>query len=263
MPEGPEAAYCASVIAALQGRSLTGVDILKGRYVKHGPPANYAAFVKALPLPLTSVYKKGKVLFLEFGPWTIISRLGLTGWWYTTAAPSWRKEVQSLVFQFDGAHLTYSDPLSYGTLTFTTDRAVVQEALDELAPDVTDPHTTLAIFKARLPKATGTKAVEELIVDQHRLLSGIGNYMKAEVLYEAGIAPMRKAATMTEQDWAAVFKAAKKVAARILKVLDTDLDGYDDAMAVYGKKEDPEGRPVETYVNGQKRKTYWVPGKQV
>ena len=141
MPEGPEAAYITKFInKEFKNKTLAHVDILKGRYINHGPPAHYKEFVSALPLKLLKVEKKGKVIFMHFeSDWCIISKLGMTGWWYSTQKPAWRSEVKTLTFDF-GANkktkankpqhtLIYSDPRSYGTLTFTKDQQLISDEL--------------------------------------------------------------------------------------------------------------------------------------
>lgn len=269
MPEGPEVAYLAERLSSdLVGRPLTAVRILNGRYAKHGPPAGYAAFVRALPLRLTAVESTGKVLFFRFeNDWTLISKLGLTGWWYVGAKPAWLSDYKNVAFTFGGAPAAvFADQLSFGTLTFArgADAATEQRAL---APDILSPQTTWPRFRDRLAAATlAAKTIEEVLADQRLVLSGIGNYLKAEILYAARIAPMTAAADLTPAQWRALFDAAKRVTRRMLRALRADADAtesaYDAALKIYGKRHDPHGNAVETYKNKTNRTTYWVPAVQ-
>jgi formamidopyrimidine-DNA glycosylase len=115
MPEGPEAVYITTFInKEFLGKKLTTAHILKGRYINHSPPEHYKEFVDALPLTLTNVEKKGKVIFIYFAntkdkdtqpeDWCIISKLGMTGWWYSKEKPAWRSEFKSLTFDFQNSH---------------------------------------------------------------------------------------------------------------------------------------------------------------
>ena len=111
MPEGPEAAYITKFIKKeFVSKKLTHVNILKGRYINHGPPEHYKEFVDALPLTVTNVEKQGKVIFIYFEntaeteKWCIISKLGMTGWWYSKEKPAWRSEFKSLTFEFQKGH---------------------------------------------------------------------------------------------------------------------------------------------------------------
>lgn len=274
MPEGPEVAYLAERLSRdLVGRRLTSIRILNGRYTKHGPPAGYGAFVRALPLRLTAIESKGKVLFLRFeNDWTLISKLGLTGWWYVGDKPAWLSDYKNAAFAFGaGATAIFADQLSYGTLTFARPDVVAAEQR-ALAPDILSPATTWTTFRDRLAAAAKSrqfaKPIEEVLSDQRLVLSGIGNYLKSEILYAARLAPMKPAADLTPAEWRAFFAAAKRVTQRMLRALSTGADtngkddAYDAALKVYGKKRDPHGNPVETYKNKMGRTTHWVPAVQ-
>ena len=62
MPEGPEAKFLAECLDNARGK-LTSIEFVRGRYVTHGPPKNFAEFNAALPLKLEKVTNKGKVIF--------------------------------------------------------------------------------------------------------------------------------------------------------------------------------------------------------
>ena len=267
MPEGPEAAFITKTLSSqFKNKKLHSVNILGGRYKNHGPPANFNEFRKALPLTLEYVSKKGKVLFFGFtGGWTIVSRLGLTGWWYSPGhAPEWRKPTVNVLFEFAGkSTLLYSDQLSYGTLTFTKDPS---KDLDELAPDIMDSKTTWALFSKRVAEIVSkypSMPLEELLVDQKRLVSGIGNYLKSEIMYASKISPTRHVLDMSDIEWKHIFKESKRISAEMTKALGSKRENaYEDQMAVYGKKQDPYGNEVVTYKNKAGRTVHWVPSIQ-
>ena len=289
MPEGPEVKYIASNICDdVCKTKLKDVKINKGRYVTHGPPANYHKFVSALPLKLEKVDTKGKVLFFYFdGGWCMISRLGLSGWWWTKYRPTWRKESRDIEFTFTNNQvLTYSDQLHYGTLTFiheddteskpnnkdnTKLLSVIEKEVDKIGLDIMSSSTTYVKFKERLEtirnRAIFKHPIEELITDQKILISGVGNYLKAEVLYDAKIAPHRHSTSLDDSEWKRLFHSIKKVSARMYDALTSshgtkDTDKYMNAMKVYRKKEDPLGNKIANFKNSSGRTTYWVPAIQ-
>ena len=269
MPEGPEASYIVSQLdQSFVNKTLEKVTILKGRYINHGPPQNYNEFTRALPLKLTHIEKKGKVIFLHFtNNWCIISKLGMTGWWYSNNKPEWRSEVKTLTFDFNTSHpLVYSDPRSYGTLTFTQDPQVVLDEHNQLAPDIMDPSCTYNAFTKRLADVVHKKPhmpIEELMSDQKLLISGIGNYLKSEILYACKIAPMREIIHIHADRWRAIFKNSKKISTKMTKALASkDIAAYESSMSVYSKKLDPYGHTVKTYSNKLGRTVHWVPEVQ-
>jgi DNA-formamidopyrimidine glycosylase len=266
MPEGPEAAYITKFIKKeFVGKKLTEAHILKGRYINHGPPANYKEFVAELPLTVTNVEKKGKVIFIYFQEnWCIISKLGMTGWWYSKEKPAWRSEVKSLTFDFQNSHqLIYSDPRSYGTLTFTNNQEHIKEELNQIAPDIMAKPTTIKVFEQHATQQVLKKPsmhIEELLSDQKLLISGIGNYLKSEILYQSKIAPMREISNISKAEWKLLYKNARKISTKMTKALASkNINAYESSMAVYMKKIDPLGHSIKTYSNKHKRTVHWVP----
>ena len=282
MPEGPEVAYISDEMHhAIHGKKLQAMRIVKGRYITHGPPAHYKDFNAALPLTCESVKNKGKVIFITFsGGWTVIVKLGLTGWLYTTDIPHWKPDYKNVLFYFGNNQtvesspsaqtMTFTDVRSYGTLTFTKDPAFVEKEHAKLGLYIMDANTTWPVFWKAVQVVTAKKTahsetIENLVTDQQKLVCGIGNYLKAEVFYLARIAPMRKVATLSEKEWHTLFKAMKKKTAQMIKALrreKTHPGTYFNSMKIYQQEKDPLGNEVKKYKTSAGRTTHWVPAVQ-
>lgn len=264
MPESPEVAFLAQKLTSeFGGRTLSAVEILSGRYKRHGAPKGFHGFVQALPARLQNVSKKGKVLFFEFNNgWTIISRLGLTGFWYkNNEVPKWKVSPHvGMSFTFGRDRMAYDDQLSYGTLVFCK-QDEAQKVKEGLAPDIMD--VKWMAVKERVHKLRASKKIEDVLVDQKAVVSGIGNYLKSEILYDAKIAPMRKVGTLSDEDWRCLLRSARNLVMRIVKVMtEGSEDDYEKTMRVYRKKTDRKGNKVVSYTSDNGRTTYWVPSVQ-
>lgn len=260
MPELPEVKTLSQhIIKHFKDQSLKKITILKGRYQKHGPPENFKNVINALPLNLTDILQKGKVMVFCFEKdWYMISRLGLTGWWYIDEnKPIWIKSEPNVVFEFKNKTLYYVDPLSYGTLTFYHSKEAVDKELSKLAPDYLS--ITLKELQERLNNKPTLlkKTLEEVLMDQHALMSGIGNYLKAEVLYDAKLSPFRTLNTLTEDDWKHILQSVKKITKQIQKNIGND-EKYVESMKIYGKDIDPLGNKVLHHKTKTGRTTHWV-----
>lgn len=267
MPEAPEVSYIADYIDRhCEGKMLTSVEILRGRYKNHGVPKGFESFATELPLRLTKVESKGKVLFLFFEKdWCLISKLGLSGWWYVNNdTPYWTKGTPNLSFLFrDDLRLTYTDLLSYGTLRFTKDPKDVEKEKAGLAPEVTAISVKEILARLTKRKTLQKKLLEDILVDQKALFSGIGNYLKAEILYKAGLSPLRTAGSVREQEWEAFLTAARTIIQKMRRAIgQPDPALYGANMQVYRKTEDPLGRKVVQRRTREGRTTYWVPAAQ-
>ena len=98
------------------------------------------------------------------------------------------------------------------------------------------------------------------------IISGCGNYIKAEVLYYAGISPLRKVGSMTEEESDKLFEGLR-IIPRIsynhkgLSLRDyADHNGkkgyYEAKLRVYGQKYAKRTKTSDG------RTTYWDPHKQ-
>lgn len=270
MPEAPEVTYLKDYLhRKAHNHTLYDISIIRGRYKTHGPPANFAQFKRQLPLRCTSVSKKGKVLFFHFDKgWFLISKLGMTGWWFVEGdEPRWRTaNQQNIVLKFEDKTLFYSDFRNFGTMQFTKDTSKVETELNALAPDLFEDTTRFTDIQIRLQKLTSTskqRLIEDAIVDQKLVFSGIGNYLKAEVLYAAKISPLRKIEDISMSEWKSIYHHARRIMKKMYKaVAHKDTKEYMDTMRVYMKTKDPLGNVVAQHQTKKGRTTFWVPAVQ-
>lgn len=266
MPESPEVLHLTQYITSkIKNKSLEFVKILKGRYVTHGPPKHYKEFVKQLPLKCIQVEKKGKVIFIYFEHnWCLISKLGMSGWWFFEKdAPEWLPKYENVIFQFKNIKLIFTDFRNFGSLTFTNNQQLIDQEINKLAPDITDEKTTFKLLFDRvnnLSLSQQNQLLEDIIIDQKIFVSGIGNYLKAEILYDAKINPLRKVKSLTKEEWKQIYHSIKKIIKKMLKALHSDdPDKYMDSMKIYRKEFDPYGNKIKSHKTKTGRTTYYVP----
>jgi DNA-formamidopyrimidine glycosylase len=269
MPEGPEASFLCNFISEnFEGNKLLSINILRGRYVKHGAPPNYKEFTSSLPLKLKRVDKKGKVIFLYFEDnWCIISKLGMTGWWYTDDyKPTWKSMQPNIMLNFsENSQLVFSDFRNFGTITITQDNDKIKLEYDKLASDImsTDYTYKQMIHSINLYPKRSNHLIEDALTDQQFFVSGIGNYLKAEILYQAKISPLRTISSLSLDEWKELYKIAKKTTKLMYRILlSRDDDKYMNTMKIYGKKEDKYGNKVISHTTKKGRTTFWVPSLQ-
>ncbi len=272
MTEGPEASYLANYISKrFMKKQLRKIKIVAGRYKTHGPPRGFHPFTKSLHssggVRLVEVYKKGKVIFLFFdNGWCLIAKMGMVGWFYAqNDLPIYKNEAH-VIFEFKDTNLIFSDFRNFGTLEFTNDPAKVIHEIESIAPDILDPRTSISEVKQRAENLDGRREVEEILMDQTALFSGIGNIIKSEALYSAKISPRRHLANLTSRELEVLFREARSYARSVLRVLDSakvHSDEYEALQKVYQREVDPHGRPVRAYMSkATGRTTFWVPALQ-
>lgn len=287
MPEIAEVALTAEILNhELKNKLLLAFDFTSGRYTKNDPDG-FSDFVEALPLKIKSVNSRGKFMWFElYDPknkkndhWYIWNTFGLTGMW-SMFEPRYQKALLSLS---NDTAVYFSDMRNFGTFKFSTDKAELDEKLQELSPDfLKDDDFDLVRIKKYKTE------IVKILMDQKKIGSGIGNYLVAEILYRAKISPHRKGNTLTNAElrnleyWIKyVIKLAymdnhvgyminlKDESDKIEKQNyhpDIELEEDTFNFLVYQKKEDPYGNKVkrDKIVGSGKtmRTTFWVPAVQ-
>jgi formamidopyrimidine-DNA glycosylase len=104
-------------------------------------------------------------------------------------------------------------------------------------------------FKTQIIKKPSWEITKVLL--EQKIISGIGNYIKAEALYICGIAPHRRIHTLTNDELQKLFCCLQIICEESYH------DRYE--MVVYQKLYDPLGNPVITQTFSDQRTTYWVP----
>jgi formamidopyrimidine-DNA glycosylase len=267
MTEGPEASYLANYISKrFLKKRLRSIKIVAGRYKTHGPPHGFREFTQLLPVRLVDVYKKGKVIFLFFeNGWCLVAKMGMVGWFYSEADRPNRKGDSHVEFVFENNSLIFSDFRNFGTLEFTNDSAKVIHEIESVAPDILDPNVNFSQIQKRAEFLDENSKLDELLMDQEALFSGIGNIIKSEALYSAKISPHRTLGSLTSRELANLWKSVRSYARHILKILESEeihSPAYVALQKIYQRTKDPGGHAIKSYKSVDGRTTFWVPAIQ-
>lgn len=268
MPEGPEVKIVSESLGrALQGRAIVGINYLGGRYTKHGPPEGHAEISSELPQNVSVTSCKGKFIYLTLqNNWVIWNTLGMTGGWSKTQ----HKHSRAQFVLDDGSSVFFNDPRNFGTLKYVHGLDALQEKLDELGPDMLAEDVADDVFIRRMRKKN-KRVITENLMDQ-KVICGVGNYLKSESLYFAGISPMRHVNTMSDEELArlnqtikAVIRASYQTGGATIYTFqgfDGEKGQYSRRFAVYNQDKDPKGWDVKSFTSPEGRTTFWVPEEQ-
>jgi formamidopyrimidine-DNA glycosylase len=305
MPEINEIRKYADFIKdKIKKNKILEINILNGRYKTHGPFQKYNDIKKELPLKLLDVKTKGKLLYFVFeNNFYIFSTLGLSGGWcylkegsskynFSQTEEEWLyfdnlKENDSyyiknalkhlnVEFRTSKGSLYYYDVLSFGSLKVIEGEDELNKKLKTIGPDIMESATTFDVFKNQILKNRNLNKEIGIVLMNQKIISGIGNYLRADILYMSKISPFRKVDKLTEKELEAIYKNAKVLTwgdydikmAKKLKIIckETKLPrDYDRMFFVYSYDEDIHGNKIvkkELYEGSQKRFIYYVPSIQ-
>lgn len=193
MPEGPEIRRAADVVAGcIAGRVADDVWFAF---------AHLKPFERQLSgVEVRAVETRGKAMLTRFANGLLIySHNQLYGRWYCCPRgerPDIRRQLRLAIHNGKSSALLYS----------ASDIEVLREEelashpfLARLGPDILDPRTDQALLLARLAdKRFRNRQLGSLLTDQG-FVAGLGNYLRCEILFAAGLHPRRRPVRLTDR----------------------------------------------------------------
>ena len=173
--------------------------------------------------------------------------------------------------------LYFYDILSFGTIKIIKSDVELNKKLKKIGDDIMDEDTTFEIFKNQIIKSNNLdKAIGIVLVDQ-KIISGIGNYLRSDILYISKINPFRKVKNLNNKEIKKIYNNSKiltwgdydKDEAKRLNIINknTKLPSYYKRMFyIYNQETDMYGNKVikkELYEGSQKRFIYYVKEIQI
>jgi formamidopyrimidine-DNA glycosylase len=170
----------------------------------------------------------------------------------------------------------FYDQLSFGTLKVLETKKDMDKKLGELGADMLEKETTFEVFDKAISKGTNkAKPIGNVIVNQ-KLVSGVGNYLRADALWMARISPFRKVDELSKEEKERIYKSIRALMwgdfnpteAKKIGYITADFKiphDYGREFFVYRQEKDIDGRKVEKrelYEGSQKRTIFWVPEVQ-
>lgn len=245
-----------------------------------------------LPLKFKNVFSRGKLIIFELEDGKnekifLVSHLGMSGYWteekdqytkfwinfgdyfsktdYKTTSTIYFSDIRmigsSLSFTQDlkdfikknGPCLLIASKIKYGL--------VKSENLNEYQVEATLEKWLKCLSNKRIEN----KPISEFLLEQ-KYLSGIGNYIRAELMYSSKIDPRRKLKDLTIKDKELLYEKSLKIIYKSY-ISKGPSKGYipegSFKLKVYMQEFDPLGNKVVRYQDSKKRTVHFVPEIQL
>lgn len=283
----------------MKNKYITSINILKGRYKTHKPFELYYKIRNNLPLKVLDIKTKGKFMyFILEHDFYIFSTLGLRGGWTYKLNNNYKfpklldyiskenyekyhkvsKNNLNVEFKLKGSNkiVYYYDSLSFGTLKVIDNKKDLEKKLNTIGPDIMDDSTSLDVFIKQITKKTNlNKYIGNVIVNQ-KIISGIGNYLRSDILWLSRISPFRKVKDLSNKELDTIYNNSKKLTwgeydlkkgfkNKIIQKKDIFPRDFNRNFFVYMCKKDIYDNPVlveNLYEGSVKRKIYYCPKYQ-
>ena len=280
MPEGPEVSTVTRQLRkALRNWILVKIEIVSGPY-QNNTRSDYLQFrtdlrKRFVTSTLSNVASKGKTMYFELTPVAgdeaVVTRdyisigLGMTGGFCFDKQGQKNVRIQFVFESSNGKRtkkLYYIDSRNFGTMKFMR-REELNEKLNSLGPTIMNMQIDADEFAHRFtPSSIQNNEIAKALMNQ-KIISGIGNYLRAEILYEAGVSPKTKVKDMKNADYYKIYEATKKIVKEVMAAGGT-VDYRDTANAVgkykfkvYRQTKSPNGKQVRKLILA-KRTVYYV-----
>ena len=290
MPEGVEILIQVNKLKTHVGKTIVEIK-WNNKFQKRG--VNNPQIVK-LPLIVVDIWSRGKIIVFETKDACgeilyITSQLGMSGYWTTQ-----QQKHSNLWLGFGEKSLTnpvwiiheyiwYDDTRHFGIIGFYRElkniwkkhgpclmltALVNQKCLNPKQLNHHQQLVTCDFYKSQIrnKRFNKDKRIAEFMMDQSRV-SGVGNYLRAEILYQARIIPTRLLSSLSDNDIKTLFDATLDVMYRSY----THKGGYYVGIEcgagfeklIYKKPKDPNGYQVNTFPDKNERMCYFVSEIQI
>jgi len=177
-----------------------------------------------------------------YGNWELVTPPVAGGArWLGKEAGAIRDDPQNrfihLVFNLsDGKQLALSDLRKFAkVLLWPTDKLNKLEDINNLGPDPTAPDFDFNKFQERLAGKKGK--IKTVLMDQS-VFAGIGNIYSDEILWLAGIHPLRQVSSLTQEEMKSIFTSTKKILKKAIEARGTSDSDYRDPSGQKGHYQD-------------------------
>lgn len=249
MPELPEVQTIVSDLnKVLPGLKIRDVWSDWGKMIKY---KSFAGFKKELiGKKILKVKRRGKNILIDLsGNLTLLIHQKMTGhmlygkWRKTQSAKrkaqnyEWvaikpgpiRDDPQNrflhlVISLSNGRQLALSDIRKFAkVLIWPTDKLNELEDIKDIGPEPLEKSFTLEKFREIFKNKRGK--IHQVLMDQN-VIAGIGNIYSSEILWQAGIYPLKNAGKLKEAEFKKLYQAIKKVLARALKAKGDSTSDY-------------------------------------
>ena len=247
MPELPEAERARQQIERVLGREIVAVED-GDTYVSrpHAPGEIAAALIGRR---LVAAHRRGKFMWVETdgGP-ELGLHLGMAGSIVIDEGPDPRGWDRFALEFAGGGRLALRDRRRLG-------RAILQPDFSHVGPDAGD--VSREEFRARIGR--GTAPIKARLMDQ-TAISGVGNLLADEILFQAGIDPRRPSDSLTQEALDALRRATRAAIRTAIRRGGAHV-GEINPERVPGGRCPRCGTPLERARIGG-RTTFWCPRDQ-
>ena len=253
MPELPEVEIQLNYLRGTAlGRTIRKVSVFESRIIKNHSVSSFKR--RLAGRRLVGASRRGKYLIVELDRGGIlVLHFGMGGDLQYYRAPEPRPRFTRVELVLDnGYRLAFTCPRNICRVMSVKSASEVP-GLRDMGPEPLCKAFTLSIFTKVIESGGSRRPIKALLMDQTRI-AGIGNIYADQILFEAGIRPVRKGSSLATAEMSRVHRSIRRV---LKKALGTASDEELPSHYIYSRDFRGEGCPtcgnpfVKTRVGGR------------
>ena len=230
MPELPETTVISEDVRTLVGgRKVLRAEVFRSD-VTNVAPGEFGD--RLVGKTLRGTGRRGKIILLDFGDLLGVIHLVISG--RVMRLPEWREpdKIHTAVLEFEGGVVLAFTRLWLGYFDlYEPDEVDKHPLISRLGPDPFSREFTVEYLTEVFERKANIKG---LLLDQS-VVAGLGNIYVDEVLFAAGVHPLRRASTLEIEEIRAIHAATLNILRRAIELRGTTFDSYHDAFGETGK----------------------------
>ncbi len=231
----PEIAEVETVRNTLKKRILNKpIKSVNVRYPKM-IESNLEEFKKVLVgRSFLDIKRRGKWLIFDLGDYYLLSHLRMEGKYFIKNHEEELNKHEHVIITFtDNTDLRYHDTRKFGRMNLikkeelATAEEIAKQGLEPGDENLTAKYLIDKFKKKRLP-------IKTVLLDQ-TIISGLGNIYANEVLFAAGIDPLKKACDVSLEEASRIVTESNRIIKAAIKMGGTTIKSYTSSLGVTGR----------------------------
>lgn len=256
MPELPEVETVRRTLEQLIiEKTIADVEVYWGKIIK--APDDVEEFKHLITgQTIRRMDRRGKFLLFYLDDYCLVSHLRMEGKYRVFPHMGEKDKHTHVIFTFtDGEVLHYHDVRKFGTMhLYPIGEEMKREPLKKLGPEPFDTSFTFEYFKGKLQKTE--RLIKAVLLDQ-TVVTGLGNIYVDETLFKAGVHPLRRANTLTDEEIKKIQEAAVLTLTEAVELGGTTIRSYVNSQGEMGMFQQ------ELFVYGQETKNCKTCGDEI
>lgn len=233
MPELPEVETVKRTLERyLVGRKIVDIRVHYSKILANVRKEEFQK--KLIDQTITGMNRRGKWLIFEMNDYDLVSHLRMEGKYFLKNPKEELTKHEHVTFTLDnGKELRYQDTRKFGRMYLFKKGTLYQELpLSEIGKEPWDSSLTEEYLKEKWKDKK--IPIKTSLLDQ-TVIAGIGNIYADEILFLAGIHPLKSSCKLTKKNRNDIIEATRKILGDAIEMGGTTIRSYESEKGVHGR----------------------------